>query len=77
MRTSLEWILIVFSSLIILSILTIKLWNRFGIPVPDLIFVTIGIVAGMVAVRHMALLLHGLSGTSLHFMASLIPPSVL
>ena len=45
MPTSLEWILIVFSSLVVLSILTIKLSNRFGIP-SLVLFVAIGMLAG-------------------------------
>ena len=45
MPTSLEWILIVFSSLVVLSILTIKLSNRFGIP-SLVFFVAIGMLAG-------------------------------
>jgi len=45
MPTSLEWILIVFSSLVILSVLTIKLSNRIGIPALVL-FLAIGMLAG-------------------------------
>ena len=45
MPTSIEWIFIVFSSLVILSILTIKLSNRFGIP-SLVLFVAIGMLAG-------------------------------
>src|SRR4029078_7735233 len=45
MPTSLEWILIVFSSLVVVRILTIKLCNRFGIP-SLVLFVAIGMLAG-------------------------------
>ena len=45
MPTSIDVIFIVFSSLIILSILTIKLSNRFGIP-SLVLFLAIGMLAG-------------------------------
>ena len=45
MPISLEWIFIIFSSLVILSVLTIKFSIRFGIP-SLILFIAIGMLAG-------------------------------